>query len=103
MVEPDEIQFTCSVCGKEFPADPDTMVESGYIPLRLEEGEGSKEVAGLTEEDIKNLTPEDLIHWGITPEQHAAMLKGELVPTGASCICKECQDELLEDGEEEAI
>jgi len=96
----DEIQFTCSECGKQFPADPDAMVEM-HMGV---EARPSWEADKLTESgeaieaiDLEQATPEDLKAAGITPEQRDALLKGENVTVGGVCICRECQDRLGEE------
>ncbi len=97
----EEIKFTCSVCGKEFPADPDTMVEVGFSAMQLKEGEESpEECEAIGKDELESMGEYQLSELGLTPEIREKLLRGEDVTTGAECMCLECQDKMLEDESE---
>lgn len=73
------MNFTCDDCGKEFPANPETMVETGIAvepghSLEPQDREGVKDEMDLTDAQLDEL-----------------MTRG-FITTGAACICIECQD-----------
>lgn len=92
-IDNEEIQFLCSVCGKEFDPDPDTMVEFHLTPVRVR---ANDEIEALTLDDIRDLDSDDLQEIGLTEEARDAMLRGEETTVGG-CICIACQDEALEE------
>jgi hypothetical protein len=85
----DEIYFKCEVCGKNFPADPNTMLEcsANFRALDPETGQIT-ELDEETKKEIFEATKDD-------PEI-GPFLKG------AICICVECQDKLAEQAEGQA-
>lgn len=95
MSESDEVKFTCSVCGKEFEPDPNTMVECGFEVVREATDEEVENL--LSKSELEEATPEELHYMSLTQDMKEAMMRGEDVTT-AACICLECQDELAKDG-----
>lgn len=92
----EELMFTCEICGKQFPPDPDTMVEAGLSPVLIPEGsEPPADLEFIPKEDLEFASEETLAEMGLTPEQRDALLRGEEVTTGGMCICAECQDAAL--------
>ncbi len=80
--------FICDWCGKEFPADARTMVESGISAQHLEpDWEELPSYEEATPELIFALTKE----LEITEAQAKTLLETGHVGTGASCVCIECQ------------
>lgn len=100
----DEIKFKCEECGKEFEPDPDTMLEVELISQHIteEQLEELKELVEQNPEEFKQLTDEGMpdIIKNISPEDRERLKNGESVPVGGICICKECQDKLLEEDED---
>ncbi len=94
--------FTCDWCGKEFPADPRTMVESGFS--MFEEGDADPADAWKGEPQEKPV--QGVSFDALTPEQRQEMKESmqlddaelrRLLETGSvensvSCVCIECQD-----------
>jgi hypothetical protein len=90
------MNFKCQICGKEFPADPDCMVEAGFSPV-LEsdddiELEDDEEI--IDEDQLKKMSEYELNEIGLSLEDRDKLLNGEDITTGGMCICKECQDKM---------
>lgn len=89
-----EALFTCQRCGKEFPPEPDAVVESGFEPACVCCDGVHEDEIHVTVEEMQNATDEQLREWGLTRQQQQALLRGEAVET-AAILCKECQDQML--------
>jgi DNA-directed RNA polymerase subunit RPC12/RpoP len=94
----EEIKFECSQCGKQFDPDPDSMVELHWESKQVQVDEVAD---GLTTEELRSMSTEDLREFGLTAELRERMLRGEEVTAGGMCICIECQDRLAEEAEPE--
>jgi hypothetical protein len=82
----DEVLFTCSICEKQFPADPDTMLSVEYEGFHISEEDAEKLELGLiTEDEAKKNAEADG-----APKCAAGDVPDELKET-AECICMECQ------------
>lgn len=84
----DELKFKCEVCGKEFVADPNTMIECSVDVNILDEETG--EIIDLSDEER-----EELIKDVADDDPEIAMFS-----KGAICMCVECQDEWIENADE---
>ena len=105
----DPVTFTCDWCGKEFPADARTMVETGLAlavdgvePDEAWKGEDVKR--RTTIEDYNDLTPDErqmlMDDMELTEEELKNLFeKGEAL-NGVSCVCIQCQDESEQEEEE---
>lgn len=94
---PDQVQFRCQECGRTFDPDPDTMLESelgAEVVSEAEADEMAELGTGILAEDLAEADEDELRELGLTPAQRDALLRGESVPFGGLCICKECQDKL---------
>lgn len=93
--------FTCDECGKDFPADPETMVEEGVSAhhdiVPGEEWKHDGHTPELSPEDREKVKGE----LGVSDEELDRILSGEMVTIGGICICKPCQDQMLESQESE--
>ena len=106
-MENEEMTFECSECGKRFEPDPDAMVETGLgpqwvkdeAPCGLMEEVSREEGGAILAEDLAKMDEIDLRTFGLTPESRDKLLAGEHVTTGAACICRECQDKMLDETE----
>jgi hypothetical protein len=97
----DSLLFKCDICGEQFEADPDCMLEAEtHAVTAPEEGEEWKGPQAhphpieLSDEDREKVKAD----FGWNDEQLDRALRGEPVMTGA-CICKSCQDSLAEESE----
>ena len=99
----DNIKFKCDSCGKEFDADPDTMVEvhmGGSCPCcdeKISKAEADRLIESgeaISAERLERMTEYELQEIGLTPQERDALLRGEQITTGGACICKECQDRM---------
>ena len=90
------LTFTCQICGKDFPADPDTMVESGMSGVCTNPDcdchEDIPEDEILTADQLATMSDYALSEIGLTPTQRDELLATGEVTTGGMCICKPCQD-----------
>ncbi len=94
--------FTCDWCGKEFPADPRTMMESGFSAEFEPEDNAAESWKGEAPERIparikyEDAPPEIITQMknemGLNDEQVKELLETGGVTSGASCVCIECQD-----------
>jgi len=90
----DELQFTCSECGKQFDPDPDSMVEVHWSAAVVPE-EQAEEMVSVTPEELETKSDYELQEMGLTPEIRDKLLSGEEdVTSGGICICRECQDRM---------
>jgi len=83
----EEFYFTCEICGKKFPADPNTMLECNMEFEVVDDETG--EVLSINEE-IKN----QILKEAKSDPEIAPFLKG------AICICIECQEKFESDSSE---
>jgi hypothetical protein len=88
----EEIQFHCGVCQKEFPADPDTMLEFEIHPLK-EGGIPASTGVNIRHDDVETLTALEAAAFGLDESDRQKLLRGESVKVGG-CICIECQEEI---------
>jgi len=84
----DELKFKCEICGKEFDADPDTMLECTVDVNVLDEETG--EPIDLSPEELTELIADIS-----TDDPEIAMFS-----RGAICMCVECQNKWIEDADE---
>ena len=100
-MNPDQLLFTCEVCGHDFPVDPAMAVETlihGECPgcddcFSDEELAAGIAAGALVEGDeLAAMTPEQLAALGLTVADRDALLRGEDV-CGGALICRRCQDE----------
>lgn len=88
-----EIQFKCEFCEKEFPADPETMIE---WEMKAEYFQGAvTDEMGITQADLESANEFALKAIGITEDQRKTLLSGGEIKYGG-CICIECQDAMEE-------
>lgn len=78
----DEVYFECEICNQQFPAEPSMMMEcnTDFYFVDAETGENM-----IVDDDVKNQALERLQK---NPEVSPFM-------KGAICMCKECQDHLI--------
>lgn len=83
----DDLLYTCSECGAEFPADPDAILKltwhKALIPNEL-----------LPVKEI-----EELKEIGLSREKVQRLMNGEEVQAETLCICKPCQDKLANESD----
>jgi hypothetical protein len=100
--------FTCDWCGKEFPADPDTMTESGFSAVHADDEDPAEAWKGEPDHEHEPLTmkfedaPAEMIEhmksqMGLSDAECKELIETGHVEAGASCVCIECQDKALED------
>ena len=99
--------FTCDWCGKVFPADPRTMVESGFSAGHEAEHDPADNWKGGTPQfeklslEITEISPDTLEsmkrEMGLNDDELAELLRTGSVKNGASCVCLECQDSGVEE------
>lgn len=98
--------FTCDWCGKQFPPDSNTMVESGFTVERvIDPADKWKGDTPITIDDIPEEVLEDMRKtMGMSENQIKELLEKGDIGNLASCVCIECQgdgeDEEEEEGEE---
>jgi len=86
-MDDDEILFTCEICGKSFPADPDTMLEC------------SANFRAIDSETGEMVDVDDELHKRIIDEARKDPAIGPFLK-GAICVCAECQDEFASEEDE---
>jgi hypothetical protein len=94
--EEEEILFQCESCGKEFPADPDTMIEAGFGPIIVPENEDEDTQAEFTPDELAHMSEDELSELGLNPDTRDALLRGEDVMVGGICLCRDCQQRARE-------
>jgi hypothetical protein len=92
----EEILFQCEGCGKEFPADPDTMIEAGFGPIFTTESKDEDTQAEFSLEDLAQMDEDELAEIGLNPDTREALLRGEDVMVGGICLCRDCQRKVRE-------
>lgn len=93
------MNFTCSECNKDFPADPDCVLES-FIGVECEMDPADSWKQQPAPRRVE-LSPEDReaakAELDLTDAELDRVLAGEPVVNGGVIICKECQDRLCEE------
>lgn len=98
MTPPEEIQFTCSECQKQFDPDPDWVLVEEIDAII--EPSGCDEDCDCCPAEGHALSPESReevkANLGINDDELNEILRGGKVAVGGVIICKECQDQLAE-------
>lgn len=86
----EEVYFKCEICGKKFPADPETMLEC------------RAEFKAFDNETGEQVFPDEVASEEILKE---AQNDPEVAPflKGAICMCLGCQKKFAEEASEEGI
>jgi len=99
----DTFKFKCSICGKEFDPDPDTVSEVGFSAVPSNSIEEAQQLLddgdAFTDEQLRDMNEYELKEIGLTPQSRDELLENMYVETGADIVCAECQIRIAEQGE----